>query len=207
MDIDMKLDDIRKKVENIKASPIETNYYYAVLVPLVEINGELQLVFQVRSFDIDRQPGEISFPGGQVELKESFKEAAIRETYEEIGIEKEKIEVICELDYIVGKSNYFIYPYLGYLHDTDVYKLNFSKDEVEELFTVPLEYFLTHQPEIHYVKYIPNIDDGFPFHMIQNGKDYKWGKIEYPVYFYKYKKYIIWGLTAKITYNFIKKLK
>lgn len=203
----MELNEIKQIFKGSKASPIENNFYFAVLVPLVEINNELHLVYEVRSHNIDRQPGEISFPGGQVELEESFKQAAIRETFEEIGIDKNKIEVICGLDYIVGKSNYFIYPYLGYLNDTIIEDLDFNEDEVEKLFTVPLDFFLNNEPEIHQIKYIPSIDENFPFHMIQNGKDYKWRKIEYPVYFYKYKDYIIWGLTAKITYNFIRKIK
>ncbi len=203
----MKLDEIRNKIKKTKVSPIEVSYYYSVLVPLVKINGEMHLVFEVRSLNIDRQPGEISFPGGQVELDETFKEAAVRETYEEIGIDKEKIEIISGLDYIVGKNNFFIYPYLGYLHDTEVNKLIYNKDEVSKLFTVPLEFFLENEPKSYKIKYKPVMDDTFPTNMIQNGKNYNWGNIEYPVYFYKYNDYIIWGLTAKIIYNFIKKIK
>lgn len=203
----MKLDKIRNKIKKTKVSPIEINNYYSVLVPLVKIDGELHLVFEIRSLNIDRQPGEISFPGGQVELDETFKEAAVRETYEEIGIDKEKIEIISGLDYIVGKNNFFIYPYLGYLHDTKVKKLIYNKDEVSQLFTVPLEFFLQNEPKSHKIKYKPVMDDTFPTNMIQNGKNYNWGTIEYPVYFYKYNDYIIWGLTAKIIYNFIKKIK
>lgn len=202
----MKLNDIRNKLENIKVSPIEISYYFSVLVPLVKINGELHLVFEIRSFNIGRQPGDISFPGGQVELEETFEEAAIRETYEEIGLDKEKIEIICGLDYIIGKSNFLIYPYLGYLHDTEIDKLKYNEDEVSELFIVPLEFFLNNEPKLHKIKYKPDIDTTFPIDMIQNGKNYNWGTIEYPVYFYKYNDYIIWGLTAKIIYNFIKKL-
>lgn len=203
----MKIEEIKRKLKNTEVSPIENRYYFSVLVPLVKINGELHLVFEIRSFDIGRQPGEISFPGGQVELGETFEEAAIRETYEEIGLDKEKIEIICGLDYIVGKSNFLVYPYLGCLHDTEINKLKYNEDEVAELFTVPLEFFLKNEPKLHKIKYMPDIDTTFPIDMIQNGKNYNWGTIEYPVYFYKYKDYIIWGLTAKITYNFIKKIK
>lgn len=203
----MNLDQIKIKIEESKASPIEIDNFYSVLVPFVEIDNELHLLYQVRSHYIDRQPGEISFPGGQVEDNESFIDAAIRETHEEIGLAKENIEIIGDLDYIIGKSGFIIYPYLGYLKNCEVSKLQYNKEEVFELFTVPLEFFINNQPEKHDIQYKPDISKEFPFHMIQNGKDYNWYNINYPVYFYKYNQYNIWGITAKITYNFIKKLK
>jgi len=39
--------------------------------------------------------------------------------------------------------------------------------------------------------------------MIQKGRDYPWGKGQYPVYFYTYEDKIIWGLTARIINNFV----
>lgn len=203
----MNLEQIKIKIKESDTYPIEIDNYYSVLVPLVEINKELHLLYQVRSHCIARQPGEISFPGGQVENNESFVDAAVRETHEEIGLAKENIEILGSLNYVIGKSGFIIYPYLGYLNNCEVSKLQYSKEEVNELFTVPLDFLLNKEPEKHYIQFKPDLSGEFPFHLIQNGKDYNWHNIKYPVYFYKYNQYIIWGITAKITYNFIKKLK
>ncbi|MPN12611.1 hypothetical protein SDC9_159929 [bioreactor metagenome] len=78
---------------------------------------------------------------------------------------------------------------------------------MDEIFFVPLFYFLENEPEKYYMNYYPKADNDFPYHMVNNGKDYNWENIRYPVYFYKYNNYIIWGLTAKITYSVVRKIK
>ncbi|MBP1926607.1 mutator protein MutT [Sedimentibacter acidaminivorans] len=203
----MNLKQIENVLRGIKAKPIVDGTNFSVLVPLIEINNELNLIFEVRSMSIKRQPGEISFPGGKIEDGESPLEAAVRETTEEIGIEKENIKIIAELDYASHKEGAFVYSYLGYIKDIVHTNIKFSKDEVSELFYVPLSFFLENEPERYFVNYHPEAEENFPFHMIIQGNNYKWDKIKYPVYFYKYNDYIIWGLTAKIAYNFIKKIK
>jgi 8-oxo-dGTP pyrophosphatase MutT (NUDIX family) len=45
----------------------------AVIIPLVEINGEINLLFEVRSKRLKSQPGDICFPGGQIEIGETPK--------------------------------------------------------------------------------------------------------------------------------------
>lgn len=202
----MNLKEIKNKMKNASPKPIDDDLRFSVLVPLIEINNELNLIFQVRSKSI-RQPGEISFPGGKIEDDENPEYAAVRETYEELGINESNIEIISELDYATSKSGSFVYTFLGYIKNTDTKNINYNKDEVSELFYVPLSYFLENEPEEYFMNYYPKADNDFPYHMVNDGKDYNWGNIRYPVYFYNYKNYVIWGLTAKITYSFIKKLK
>ncbi len=38
---------------------------FAVLLPLVEVNGDVHILFEVRSLKMRRQPGEVCFPGGR----------------------------------------------------------------------------------------------------------------------------------------------
>jgi len=203
----MNIKQIESVLKDTKAKPIVDGINFSVLVPLIEINNELNLIFEVRSMSIKRQPGEISFPGGRIEDGENPLEAAIRETFEETGIKREHIEIITELDYTSHKEGAFVYSYLGYIKEEVHTEIKFSKDEVSELFYVPLSFFLQNEPKKYYINYSPEIEEDFPYHMISQGNNYKWDKIKYPVYFYKYNDYIIWGLTAKIAYNFIKKLK
>lgn len=201
----MNIKYIKDKLKNIKPKPIDDDVSFAVLVPLIEIDGELNLIYEVRSKSI-RQPGEISFPGGRIEEDESPEEAAVRETSEELLINKANIEVLSELNYASSKSGSFVFTFLGLIKDIDAYEMDYNMDEVSELFFVPLSFFLDTKPEKYYMNYYPEADKDFPYHMVNNGEDYNWGSIRYPVYFYKYYDYIIWGLTAKITYSFIKEL-
>jgi 8-oxo-dGTP pyrophosphatase MutT (NUDIX family) len=202
----MNLNEIKDKMKNVSPKPMDDDLRFSVLVPLVEINNELHFIYEVRSKSI-RQPGEISFPGGKIEEGESPEYAAVRETHEELGIEESTIEIISELDYATSKSGSFVYTFLGYIKNTDVKKINFNKDEVSEIFVVPLSYFFDNEPEEYFMNYYPKADSDFPYHMVSNGEDYNWGDIRYPVYFYKYNDYIIWGLTAKITYSLIRRIK
>lgn len=201
----MNIEYIKEKLKNIKPKPIDDEVSFAVLVPLIEIDGELNLVYEVRSSSI-RQPGEISFPGGAIEEGETPREAAVRETTEELLINKKNIEILSELHYASSKSGYFVFTFLGLIKDIDAYEMDYNTDEVSEIFFVPLKFFLDNKPEKYYMNYYPEADKDFPYHMVNNGQGYNWGNIRYPVYFYKYYEYVIWGLTAKITYSFIKEL-
>lgn len=202
----MNLNDINNIIKNTVPQPIDEDLRFSVFVPLIEINNELHLIYEVRSKSI-RQPGEISFPGGKIEDNESPEYAAVRETSEELGIEQSNIEIIGELDYATSKSGSFVYTFLGIIKNQDAARINFNRDEVDEIFFVPLSYFLENEPEKYFMNYYPKADNDFPYHMVNNGKDYNWGNIRYPVYFYKYNNYIIWGLTAKITYSLVRKIK
>ena len=191
----MNLKEIKNKVEETLPKPVDDDLIFSVLVPLIEIKGELNLIYEIRSESI-RQPGEVSFPGGKIEGKETPQHASVRETCEELGIDEGNIEILAPMDYATSKGGSFVYTFLGYIKNIDSEKINYSRDEVSELFFVPLSYFLETEPEKYYMSYYPKADDDFPYHLVNEGKNYNWGSIRYPVYFYKYKEHIIWGLSA-----------
>jgi len=130
----------------------------------------------------------------------------VRETEEELGIHKENIKIIAELDYATSKGGSFVYSFLGYVKNVNVSEIKHNMDEVSELFCVPISFFLENEPEKYYMNYYPQADKDFPYNLVNDGKNYNWGNIRYPVYFYKYGDYVIWGLTAKITYSLINKI-
>jgi len=177
---------------------------FSVLVPIVEIEGEHQLLYEVRSESLSNQPSEICFPGGKIENLEESINAAVRETSEELLIPEGNIKVIGELDTLVTPFNSVIYPFAGMLTD---YPGTFNSDEVKEVFCIPLSYLMETKPLCHYIDIEMKPRDGFPYEMIQGGKHYPWAKGKYPVYFYTYKDRIVWGITARITYNFIELLR
>ena len=197
----MDIEYIKNKVYNRIPQPLDVKYKYAVLVPIINNNNRLELIFQMRAKTLNRQPGEVSFPGGQVEENESFKEAAIRETMEELNILEENIEVIGELDYVVSYYNSTVHAFLGIINGVDVDKINPNKEEVDHIFTVPLDFFMKNEPEVYYLDLLIQNSAEFPYNLIPNGEDYKWGRGKHSVHFYHYEDYIIWGYTAKVLKN------
>lgn len=173
----------------------------SVLIPIVKKDGIYQILFQVRSKNLKFQPNEISFPGGKIEQNETPYDAVIRETTEELGINKTDLEIISEVDLLVTHSNMIIHPFVGYINNLN--NLNINKDEVDHIFFVPISYLLEFTPNEYKneVKIVPNKD--FPYDIIPNKNDYKFISGYDSTIFYEYKNYVIWGITAKILNNFL----
>ncbi|XP_062356144.1 peroxisomal coenzyme A diphosphatase NUDT7 [Cinclus cinclus] len=113
----------------------------AVLLPLVVRLGRLHLLLTVRSMQLRRSPGEVCFPGGKREATDDDDiDTALREAKEEVGLEPEKVEVICRLMPGIDKMNNLVTPVVGFVEDT--FQVTPNPDEVSEVFVVPLEYFV-----------------------------------------------------------------
>ncbi|HBC91845.1 MAG TPA: CoA pyrophosphatase [Pelotomaculum sp.] len=177
----------------------------AVLVPVVEKEGRPHVLFEVRSESLNRQPGEICFPGGKVEPEEMAQpqETAIREAVEELGIRRDQVVLIGPLDYQITPPGTLIYPFLGMIED--LHRINPNPNEVAGTFLAPLEHFIS-PPRASTVEVALRYPADFPFHRVpESYKEKKnWSKQwSFPVYFYEYGEYFIWGVTARILNNFI----
>ena len=203
----MDINIIRQAIKNKIPRVLDIVEDYAVLLPLVEIDGKWNIIFELRSMDLNTQPGEISFPGGGVEDGESFQEAAIRETIEELRIPISSIEVLGEMDYLISHSNISIHCFLGIISGVNVDNISPNPDEVDHIFTVPLQYFLDREPKEYSLNLETKYNAEFPYNLIPNGKDYKFRNIVNNIYFYEYYDYIIWGYTAKMMKSLIDMLK
>lgn len=199
----MDLNKIKAKINNREIKHLDNESEYSVILPLIEADDEMFILFEKRAYNLKTQPGEISFPGGKIEDDETNLDAAIRETCEELNINNKDVNVIGKLDYIITPYNIIIYPFVAKLKINNICDINFNKDEVDDIFIAPLEFFIKDKPITKNIEIKTNIKKDFPFHLIPNGEDYKWRRGSYPVYFYTYKDKIIWGLTARIIKNFI----
>lgn len=177
----------------------------AVLIPLRQEEDELVILFEKRALHLKRQPGDICFPGGRLEPGDQHpSQAAVRETCEELGVSPEDVQILAPLDVFVTHYNGFIYPYVGLINREAEFSPN---EEVEEIFTVPLSFFMHTEPERFDVTLTVEPPDDFPFHRIVGGRNYGWRKGYIPEYFYSYEGYDIWGLTARILVHFVQLLK
>lgn len=173
---------------------------YAVCIPLIRSGNDYEILFEVRSKKIEKQPGDVCFPGGFIEEGELPFMAALRESEEELLIKKEQLHLLglCDLLY---NGRLCIYPYAGILSD---YKGSYSKDEVDHTFTVPLSFFLNTSPKTYVTNAKVFPPENFPFEKIYGGRNYQWRSRKETVYFYEYKDHVIWGITAKIIHSFAK---
>jgi 8-oxo-dGTP pyrophosphatase MutT (NUDIX family) len=93
----------------------------AVLIVLYERDGEPHLLLTKRSDDLPSHPGQISLPGGVVEQDDaSAADAALRETEEEVGVPREALVLLGELDDVhTMASNFIVRPFVA-LHEGDL---------------------------------------------------------------------------------------
>ncbi|WP_053363622.1 CoA pyrophosphatase [Bacillus sp. FJAT-27251] len=180
----------------------EDFFRFAVLLPLVEVDNEAHVLFEVRANHLRRQPGEVCFPGGKLDESDpDEKHGAIRETMEELGLEESDITDVIPLDYMVSAFGTIIYPFAGVIANPA--KISPNPDEVGEIFTVPLSFFKDIEPDTHKINFQVQPEDGFPFDLIVGGENYNWQARQMDEYFYHYEGRVIWGLTARILSHFL----
>ncbi|MDR3305533.1 MAG: CoA pyrophosphatase [Clostridiales Family XIII bacterium] len=193
--------------------PVGHYRYYSVLIPLVEKNGELHILYEVRAKGLDVQPGEVSFPGGRIEPGESARDAAVRETVEELGVAESAVQVIGELNYLVTYSNFTLYSFLGTIEAGALKTARPNAVEVGETFLVPLSFFLENEPEIYVNRVTPEIAPDLPVEKLSKSGEYAWRTGESTVLIYIYaepdsgEERVIWGMTAALTRDFIRLLR
>ncbi len=156
----------------------------SVFFLLKELGQTFYVVFTKRSKNLSSHPGQISFPGGRVDKKDdTLLHAAFREVEEEIGVKKDSIETLGYLPPHETISQFIIYPFVGFIKKPIKFFIN--KNEVEELFLVPLDFFLDSK-NMQYHKFI----------LSEKNRGY---------FAAPYGPHYIWGATARIIKSFVEK--
>lgn len=155
----------------------------AVLVPIVETTNGLELLLTRRSWTMRNHPGQISFPGGRMDPEDGeLVVTALRETEEEVGVDRSLIEIVGELDRLTTVSSpAYIAPYIGVLKDRPT--LTVSEVEVDDVLYVPIAELL--DPAI-YRQEIWTIGDRTA-----------------SITFFELQGDTLWGATARMVRNFL----
>ena len=132
----LKLQELQKdKIEQAKKAGVMALFY-------PDINMQTNLVLILRKTYKGVHSAQVGFPGGKLEDADlSIEHAALRETYEEIGVSIQSMEVLKKMTEVyIPPSNFFVQPYVGITQVTP----NFVKqdDEVEDILEVMLADFL-----------------------------------------------------------------
>ena len=111
------------------------------------------------------------------------------------------------MDYLHTYSNFTMYPFLGVIDDNACKSVKASRDEVKEIFFVPLDYLMETEPIVYDSDVYPKIPDNFPYEIINETNGYNWRKGTTSIPIYQYQGHAIWGMTALITRDLINKIK
>jgi 8-oxo-dGTP pyrophosphatase MutT (NUDIX family) len=155
----------------------------AILLPLHEQGGEPYVLFTRRTETVETHKGQISFPGGAADPSDpDVKFTALRETQEEMGIPPTQVEVLGVLDDLpTTVSGFVVAPVVGIIPYPFPFRINSA--EIDEVLTVPLRLFR----DPSHLRVERRERDGMTF----------------DVYFYRYGKDEIWGVTAGIMKGFV----
>ena len=156
----------------------------AVLMPIFDWQGEYYFLLTRRTEEVQTHKGQISFPGGMREGNEDLVQTAIRETYEEVGIEADRIEILGRFHDFISINSYRVTPFAAFIKEP--FTTSPQPQEVAEILYAPFSVFL--DPD-----------------KLRIEKTVFMGKTV-NVYFYSHGTHLIWGLTARIIKEFIETL-
>jgi len=157
-------------------------YDAAVLIPVIEREGEHHLLFTKRAEHLGEHPGQMSFPGGGREPEDaSIRETALREANEEIALEADEADVIGQLDDIRTITEYAVTPFVARVPDRTYVP---DEREVAEIAVLPLSGIL--DPD-----------------------NYEYERREHPhygdvvIHYFHVDGYTVWGATGRIVVDLL----
>ena len=156
----------------------------AVLIPLLRQYDEWHLLFTRRTDKVESHKGQVSFPGGACDEGETTpEETALREANEEVGIDPQKVRVLGHITNMITITSFRVTPVVGIIEWPTVLRL--GKDEVERVFTIPLNW-------------LAERNNRWEFTMP--------GRNRSLIVYHPFDGELLWGATARMTVDFLKVL-
>jgi 8-oxo-dGTP pyrophosphatase MutT (NUDIX family) len=155
----------------------------AVLAAVWEEDGEARVLLTRRTAWLRSHSGQVAFPGGRVEPGETLADAALREAWEEVGLDPRTVEIVGRLSRMhTISSGAGIYPFVGVL-PAGRPSTEANPDEVDRVFDVAVGELMA--------------DDVFHEEI--------WGiaETERPIYFFDVDGETVWGATARMLYELL----
>lgn len=156
----------------------------AVLVPLVIDRGEVSLLFTKRTEEVRHHKGQICFPGGvHDDGDQTLWHTALRETEEEIGIDKSNITCLAQLPGIVTPTGFQVTPFTGFI--SSLSGLSPNAAEITTVFSVPFKHLQNPQN----IRFETQEFFGVPYNMP----------------FFTFGEHVIWGATGRMILSLLKR--
>ena len=159
----------------------------AVLIPLIKLHNQWHLVYTLRSVRLHDHSGQVSFPGGSWDPTDtSLTETALREAWEEIGLNPAAVRVLGCMAKVAMITRFMVTPVVGIVNWPTALTVN--PDEVDRVFSIPLDWLADPTNQEFRVHTHGGIDFDVP-------------------YFKPYDGEIVWGATAGMTLDFLRLIK
>ncbi len=157
----------------------------AVMVLLYPKDGEYCVLLNKRSQEVEHHKGEISFPGGATDPEDHNPlDTALRETEEEMGIQRDDINVLGEMDEVATRSRFRVRVFVGSI--SHPYEFHPSPGEIAEIVEFPVAALRSPAS----VRFETHWQEGVPS----------------TVYSYAHGKHLVFGATARILQQFLQLL-
>jgi 8-oxo-dGTP pyrophosphatase MutT (NUDIX family) len=160
----------------------------SVLIPMLRHADDWHLLYILRAqVEGDMHSAQVAFPGGRWDPGEACAEqAALREASEEVGLDGAQVHLLGHLEDFITISDYRVTPVVGVIPWPT--ELRPDPREVQRAFTIPLAWLADRNNREERERIAPN------------------GQAVNVVYFKQYDKELLWGVTARITLNFLEAL-
>ncbi|MBW2654150.1 MAG: CoA pyrophosphatase [Deltaproteobacteria bacterium] len=183
MDKNKCINMIRSAVQNgSHPGPPEDDLFQSTsVIALFIFNKEVELLF-IQKADGKGYPwaNQMAFPGGHKDKKDfSTKDTALRELTEEMGINRENVEILGSLGHFQTINSKDIEAWVGIWNQKDI--IQHDTSEISRVFQIPLKYLIDLHKKKEFHRQVPNV-----MHLT-----------------YPYEDVNIWGVTAKILYHLI----
>ncbi len=198
MAVDLSEEIIRRRLQEaiISAGPLSDGYAEidltdetrlkcaAVLVPLLWQDDQWNLLFTRRTERVESHKGQVSFPGGGCDEGETTpEETALREAWEEIGLDPHRVRILGRLANMITITGFHVTPVVGVIEWPAVFVV--GQHEVERIFTIPLYWLADTRNRWEFP--VP-------------------GRNRSLIAFHPYDGELLWGATARMTVDFLKAL-
>lgn len=165
-------------------NPDEPRRQAGILIPIFEEDGNANMILTRRSRSLRTHAGEMAFPGGKVEDGETIEQAAVREAYEEIGLDPKTVEIEGPLVSSSTMSSFTsLVAIVATIPKPVSYRLNSS--EVEKVISFPISYLF--KEGVHSVELWPISGGG-----------------EFEMHFFDFGDDLVWGATGRIIFEFMR---
>ncbi len=176
-------EEVRRRLA-LSCPPVDLEHLFsaqgvpaAVLIGLVGYEEDPSVILTHRQPFLRNHAAEISLPGGRVEdTDEHPATAALRETFEEVGVSPDRVTLLGCLPPVMTVSNFRVYPFAGWIDPPVSFEIDAR--EVAEVFEMPLGFILDEKNRRRETAVI--------------------GGEEHSFYVFDYPGHRVWGATAGI---------
>lgn len=136
------LEQLARRLAQYNPRELTLDYPEAgILVPVTDNATEPQIIFTQRAAHLKTHRGQVAFPGGKRDLEDAtLLDTALRESWEEIGLQRGDVRVLGKLSQVVSRYGIVVTPFVGLVPEGTAFEPNL--EELDSVFKVPISFFL-----------------------------------------------------------------